>query len=141
MSCTVTEQVIKVYQSQTRLVWLSVRQIPLVGYCGRIPCVQRMNEILLQYPTMGICLTDSHATWFGFYPMMAIYWIKWASCHLQPCALFLYSSCTTYTKMCRLLLINKSSVTSYHIRAYLWCHDVDCLLVVLPWHLLTFYHH
>ncbi len=31
-------------QSQTTLVWLSVRQILLVGYCGRIPFVQRKTH-------------------------------------------------------------------------------------------------
>ncbi len=31
---------------------------------------------------------------------------------------------TTYTKMCRLLLIHKMLVSSYHIRAHLWCHNI-----------------
>ncbi len=52
------------------------------------------------------------------------YWIKWANWHLQPCVLFFYSSHTTYTKMCRLLLIHKLLVPSHHIREYLACHNI-----------------
>ncbi len=53
------------------------------------------------------------------------YSIKWANCHLQPCALyFFYSSHTTYSKICRLLLIHKMLVPSHNIRAYLWCHNI-----------------
>ncbi len=33
----------------------------------------RTNGILLQYPTMGICLTDNHNIWFGFYPMISYF--------------------------------------------------------------------
>ncbi len=49
-----------------QILWLSVSQNPLVGYCGRILWT---HGILLLYPTMGICLTDSYTTWFAFYPM------------------------------------------------------------------------
>ncbi len=37
---------------------------------------------------------------------------------------FFYSSHTTYTKMCRLLLIDKMFVPSHHIRTYVWCHNI-----------------
>ncbi len=86
--------------------WLSVRQIPYVGYYWRIPWV-------LHYMVWFL----SHDNLF--------YWIKWADCHLQPSALFCYSNNTTYTKMCRLLLIHKIVVPSHHIRAYLWCHTIS----------------
>ncbi len=64
-----------------------------------------------------------YLVWFLSHDKL-FYWIKWANSHLQPCALFFYSSHTTHTKMCRLLLIHKMVVPSHHIRAYLWCHNI-----------------
>ncbi len=76
-------------------------------------------------------------------------WINWANCHLQPCALYFYTCHTTYTKMCRLLLIHKTLVPSHHIghiydvttfqtivmsQVALWHHHVHCLLLLLSWH-------
>ncbi len=40
------------------------------------------------------------------------------------CTIFCYSNHTTYTKMCRCLLIHKMLVPSHYIRAYLWCHNI-----------------
>ncbi len=65
-----------------------------------------------------------YLVWFLSHDKL-FYWIKRVNCHLQPCALcFFYISHTTYTKMCRLLLIHKMVVPSHHIRAYLWCHNI-----------------
>ncbi len=89
-----------------------------------------------------------YLVWFLSHDKL-FYWIKWANCHLQSCVLFFYSSHTTYTKMCRLLLIHKMVVPSHHIRhiydattfqtivmsqVALWHHHVHCLLLLLSWH-------
>ncbi len=64
-----------------------------------------------------------YMVWFLSHDKL-FYWIKWANCHLQPCALFCYGRHTTYTNMCRLLLIHKMLVLSHHVRAYLWYHNI-----------------
>ncbi len=70
-----------------------------------------------------VCLTDNHTTWFGFYPMICYFTGLNVICsHVHY---FLYSSHTTYTKMCTLLLIDKMLMPSHHIRAYLWCHNIS----------------
>ncbi len=70
-------------------------------------------------------LTTTYTTWFGFCPMI--------SCFIESNGLiviythvhyFFYSSHITYTKMCRLLIIHNNVVPSYHIRVYLWCHNI-----------------
>ncbi len=64
-----------------------------------------------------------YLVWFLSYDKL-FYWIKWANCHLQPCAQYFYSSHTTCTKMCRLLHIHDILVSSHHISVYLWCHNI-----------------
>ncbi len=68
---------------------------------------------------MGICLTDTHTTWFGVHPMIS-YFIEYNGL-IVICSdvHYFYSSHTTYTEMRKILLIDKMLVPSHHIRAYL----------------------
>ncbi len=95
--------------------------------------------IFLQYPNMGICLTDKHPTWFSFYSMMSYFIDKNGLIVICSHVHYFYSSHTTYIKMCRLLLYHKMVVLLHHIRAYLWCHtipnhcDVIIMSIVCCW--------
>ncbi len=69
----------------------------------------RINGIRLQYPNMGICLADNHATWFGFYPRYAISLNKMSSTAM--CTIF-FIVVTQHIQRC----------VDYYSLIKCWCH-------------------
>ncbi len=89
-----------------------------------------------------------YLVWFLSHDML-FYWIKWAKCHLQPCALF-FIVVTPHTQRCvdyyslitcwchHTILGHIYDVTTFQtivmLQVALWHHHIHCLLLVLSWH-------
>ncbi len=85
----------------------------VIKQCGRIRWVPMATVILLQYPTMEICLTDSHTTWYFSHDVL-YYWIKWAVYHLQPMYYFVIVV-APHMQTC---------VDYYSLITFLWHHTI-----------------